>query len=255
MIYKDLHYEYINGTKKSSTKFVLLHGWGHSLKNLLPIAEQLSDYDCYLIDLPGFGESPIPSEVLSVSNYTTKIADFIQNHFSASDNVYVIGHSFGGRIAIYLGANYPNLLRGIFVLAGAGLRKHKKLLKQLIVSGAHGLRTLYKFIGRDVMTSSIYRKYYQKYASQDYKNANPMMREILKKTILENLAPIARNVSVPTLLIYGENDVVTPAYFGKRYNKLIKNSKLYILPTFDHNGILTAGKYQVSSIILNNIKD
>ena len=81
------------------------------------------------------------------------------------------------------------------------------------------------------------------------------MREILKKTVMENLAPIARKVSVPTVLIYGENDTVTPVYFGKKYHKLIKDSKFYILPTFDHNGILTAGKYQVTSIILNNIKE
>ncbi|MBR1544354.1 MAG: alpha/beta hydrolase, partial [Alphaproteobacteria bacterium] len=87
------------------------------------------------------------------------------------------------------------------------------------------------------------------------KNAKPLMREILKKTVMEDLAPIARKVKVPTVLIYGENDNITPVYFGKKYNKLIKDSKFYILPTFDHNSILNAGKYQVSSIILDNVKE
>ncbi len=254
-MYKDLHFEYIKGIKKSNVKFVLLHGWGHTLENLKPIAKELSDYDCYLIDLPGFGKSAQPDSVLSVSNYTDVIADFIKTKFSKKDNVYLIGHSFGGRIGIYIGASYPDLIKGLFILAGAGLKKHKKLFKQLVLTGARGLRILYKIIGRDVMTSALYRKYYERFASSDYKNAKPLMREILKKTVMENLTPIARKVSVPTVLIYGENDNVTPVYFGKKYNKLIKGSKFYVLPVFDHNGILTSGKYQVSSIILNNIKE
>ena len=254
-MYKDLHFEYIKGLKKSNIKFVLLHGWGHCLENLKPIAKELSDYDCYLIDLPGFGESPQPDSVLSVSNYTDIVAYFIKTQFSEDDKVYIVGHSFGGRIAVYIGANYPDLVSGLFILAGAGLKKRKKLFRQLVITGARGLRILYKVMGRDVMTSALYRKYYERFASKDYKNANTLMREILKKTVMENLAPIARRVSVPTVLIYGENDNITPAYFGKKYNKLIKGSKLFILPTFDHNGILSAGKYQVSSIILNNIKE
>lgn len=255
MIYKNLHYEFIAGTKQSNIKFVLLHGWGHSLLNIKPIAEQLGEYDCYLIDLPGFGQSDMPTEVLSVSNYTDIIVDFIRAKFSCDDRVYIVGHSFGGRIAVYLGAYYPQLISGIFVVAGAGLKKHKRLLREVILTGARGLRTFYRIIGRDVMTSSLYRKYYARFASADYKNATPLMREILKKTVLEDLSHIARSVSVPTTLIYGERDTTTPAYFGKKYNRLIKNSHLYILPTFDHNSILSAGKYQVASIILNTIKD
>ena len=257
MIYKELHYEYIKGQNKDSScvKFVLLHGWGHSLENLKPIASELSSFDCYLIDLPGFGKSMEPQNVLSVSDYTDIVADFIKSKFSSDDNVYIIGHSFGGRIAVYIGANYPQLVAGLFVIAGAGLRKHRKLLHRIIVLGARGLRMFYRVLGRNVMTSSLYRKYYERFASSDYKNASPLMREVLKKTVLENLASIARKVSVPTILIYGEKDTTTPAYFGKRYNKLIYNSKLYILPQFDHTSILTAGKYQVSSIILNSIND
>ena len=257
MIYKNIHYEYIRGQSKnpSPIKFVLLHGWGHSLENLKPIAGELSSFDCYLIDLPGFGQSVEPDNVLSVADYTNIVADFIKSKFSSNDRVYIVGHSFGGRIAVYIGANYPELVSGLFIIAGAGLRKHRKLLHRLAVLGACGLRAFYHILGRNVMTSSLYRKYYERFASQDYKNATPLMREILKKTVLEVLVPTARKISVPTVLIYGENDTTTPAYFGKRYNKLIKDSKLYILPQFDHTSILTAGKYQVSSIILNSINN
>ena len=117
------------------------------------------------------------------------------------------------------------------------------------------LRNIYKFLGLDVMKSRLYKKYYERFASQDYKNAKPIMREILKKTVAKDLTNSAKKITIPTILIYGENDTVTPPYFGKKYNKLIEKSSLYILPTFNHNTILSAGKYQVSSIILNSIKE
>ncbi len=255
MTYKDLHFEYIKGTKKSNIKFVLLHGWGHSLENLKPIALELFDYDCYLIDLAGFGKSPIPQDILSLQDYTKMITDFIKNTFKKSDKVYLIGHSFGGRISIYLARKSPELLNGIFVISGAGLKKKKSFVKKSIVFGAKLLRNMYKFLGLDIMKSKLYRKYYENFASQDYKNAKPIMREILKKTVAKDLSNSAKKITIPTVLIYGENDTVTPPYFGKKYHKLIQKSSLYILPTFNHNTILSSGKYQVSSIILNSIKE
>ena len=56
--------------------------------------------------------------------------------------------------------------------------------------------------------------------------------------------------AISVLLI--TNGIALPA---KECIEILKDSKFYILPTFDHNGILTAGKYQVTSIILNNIKE
>lgn len=255
MTYKDLHFEYIKGTKKSNIKFVLLHGWGHSLENLKPIASELFDYDCYLIDLAGFGKSPLPKEVLSLQDYTKMIADFIKNTFKKGEKVYLIGHSFGGRISIYLARKKPELLNGIFIISGAGLKKRKSIFKKGIIWGAKILRNIYNYLGLDIMKSKLYRMYYDRFASQDYKNAKPIMREILKKTVAKDLSNSAKRITVPTVLIYGENDTVTPPYFGKKYHKLIKKSSLYILPTYNHNTILSAGKYQVSSIIINSIKE
>lgn len=255
MIYKDLYFEYIKGSKKSNVKFVLLHGWGHSLENLRPISDLLNEYDCYLIDLLGFGKSKVPNSPLFLSDYTLLITDFIKNTFSSDDEVYLIGHSFGGRISIQLASQNPELLKGIFIIAGAGLKKRKKIKDRIIIWSAKLLRKLYNILNIDIMKSYFYRIYYNKYASQDYKNANPIMREILKNTVSQDLSNIAKMVKIKTILIYGEKDITTPPLFGKKYHKFIKNSQLYILSTFDHNSILTSGKYQVLSIILDNIKD
>ena len=113
MIYENLNFEYIKGKKQSNVKFVLLHGWGHCIENLKPIAKMLCDYDCYLVDLPGFGKSPIPTDVLSISEYSSIVADFIKGFKNKDDKVVVIGHSFGGRISLDLASNYPSLVNKI----------------------------------------------------------------------------------------------------------------------------------------------
>lgn len=257
MVYENLNFEYIKGKKNSHTKFVFLHGWGHSLLNLKPIAKMISDYDCYLIDLPGFGQSPVPDTVLSISEYSSIIADFIKEIKNKDDRIIVIGHSFGGRIAIDLAANYSSLINRIVIIAGAGLKKKVRIYKKIPVWSLQKMNSiLYKtfaLFGKDYRDNIIYKKIFNKVASDDYKNTKAVMREIMKKTIKTPSLPLAKKINIPTILIYGEKDKTTPPEFGKTFHNVIVSSKLFILPTFNHNSILTDGKFQVSSIILKNI--
>lgn len=257
MVYENLNFEYIKGKKISHTKFILLHGWGHSLLNFKPISKMLSDYDCYLIDLPGFGKSPIPDTVLSISEYASIIADFIKGIKNKDDKIIIVGHSFGGRIAIDLAANYSTLINKIIIIAGAGLKKKVHLYKKIPVWSLQKINSiLYKvfaIFGKNYKDNIIYKKIFNKIASNDYKNTKFIMREIMKKTIKTPSLPLAKKITIPTILIYGEKDRTTPPEFGKTFHNAIISSKLFILPTFDHNSILTDGKFQVSSIILKNI--
>ncbi len=257
MVYENLNFEYIKGKKNSHTKFVFLHGWGHSIKNMQPLAKMLSDYDCYLIDLPGFGESPVPDTVLGISEYSSIIADFIKGIKNRDDKIIVIGHSFGGRVSIDLAVNYSTLIDRIILIAGAGLKKKVRLYKKIPVWSLQKMNSiLYKtfsLFGKDYRDNIIYKKVFNKVASDDYKNTKAIMRDIIKKTIKTSLLPLAKKITVPTILIYGENDKTTPPEFGKTFHNVINNSKLFILPVFNHNSILTDGKFQVSSIILKNI--
>lgn len=256
MVYENLNFEYIKGKKNSHTKFVLLHGWGHSLLNFKPIAKMLSDYDCYLIDLPGFGKSPVPETVLSISEYSSIIADFIKGIKNKDDKIIVVGHSFGGRVAIDLAANYSGLINRIVLIAGAGLKKKVRIYKKIPIWSLQKIYSLvskiFSSFGGNIEHTYIYKKVFNKVASDDYKNTKAIMRDIIKKTIKTSSLPLAKKISIPTILIYGENDKTTPPEFGKTFHDAITNSKLFILPVFNHNSILTDGKFQVSSIILKN---
>ena len=261
MFYKNLYYEIQKGDNLSNIKFIFLHGWGHSLENLKFISNELYKYDRYLLDLPGFGKSVDPDFVFDLNNYVDLVIDFLKNNFSKKDEIYIIGHSFGGRIAIKLASKYNFCIKKVFIIAGAGL-KIKKTFKNCFFSfifrfikvGFTFLKYLFKFMKKDITKFYLYKKIYDSLASDDYKSSSLVMKEILKKVVKEDLSLSAILIKLPVILIYGQNDVITPSYFGIIYNKLIKNSKLYILPIFDHNSILIDGRYQVGSIILNNIE-
>ncbi|MGN0929081.1 MAG: alpha/beta fold hydrolase [Alphaproteobacteria bacterium] len=257
MVYENLNFEYIKGKKNSHIKFVLLHGWGHNLINFKPIAKMLNNYDCYLIDLPGFGKSPVPEMVMSISEYSSIIADFIKGIKNRDDKVIIVGHSFGGRIAIDLGANYSTLIDRIVIIAGAGLKKKVHIYKKIPVWSLQKIHSIiskiFSSFGGNLENTYIYKKIFNKIASDDYKNTKAVMREIMKETIKTPSLTLAKKITIPTVLIYGERDKITPPEFGKNFHSVINSSKLFILPTFNHNSILTDGKFQVSSIILKNI--
>jgi pimeloyl-ACP methyl ester carboxylesterase len=81
-----------------------------------------------------------------------------------------------------------------------------------------------------------------RYGSRDYKNAGAL-RNILVKTVNEDLTNDAKQVTVPTFLLWGETDQETPQAIGKRFHELIPNSKLVILPGQDHFPFLREGSH------------
>ncbi len=251
MQYKDLYYEFYSGSLKSDVKFIFLHGWGHSLLNMKSVADEFYDCDRYLVDLPGFGKSKEPAVPFNLDDYVDLIAEFIKSNISSDNKVYLVGHSFGGRIAVKLFYLYPDLINKIFIVSGAGFKARRSFFKSVIINL---YSVLYKLFGDNLKNTMSYKLYYNKFASDDYKNSSDIMKKILKNIVGEDLGNVAAKIKKSAVLIYGENDNVTPPSFGRRYNKLIKNSKLYILPIFDHNTILTDGRYQVVSIIRNNIE-
>src|SRR5262249_43728031 len=104
---------------------LLLHGWGVNLKTMQPLGERLSalGWNVYIPDMPGFGESAPPLRAWTVADY----AKFVINYLDAHDlkRVNLIGHSFGGRIALILGAQYADRFSKFALADAAGVPAKK----------------------------------------------------------------------------------------------------------------------------------
>ena len=150
----------------------------------------------------------------------------------------MMGHSFGGRIAIiYASRNDVEKL----VLFGAPCVRHeRKSLKEKI------LKSLKKLPGMNKLG-----EYMKKYiGSEDYRNASPVMREILVNTVNVDLSDNAKKIKAPTLLIWGTNDTAAPIEDAKKLEKLLSDGALIELPGCTHYAYLEALPQVIN--ILNN---
>jgi len=229
---------------------VWLHGWGYNRSGFARIAALFhNDGQSNLYDLPGFGDTPMLFEGADTEDY----ADALAAQLDQSKAHILIGHSYGGRVAVQLAANYPQLVKAIVLIGGAGLPLKKSLLFKIKAAAL-------KFLGRlarisDHLFGTHYRAVYvQRFGSADYRNAG-QLRETLVKAVTEDLSNVARQISCPVLLLYGENDTATPPEIGLRYETLIPVSRFTLLKGYDHHDTLTRGAYQCEALIKSFLKD
>lgn len=226
---------YIQYGNDKGKDIVLLHGWGQNIEMMKPLGDLLADnYHITIIDLPGFGKSKEPATILDVGDYTEIVHDLLESLKVVKPTL--IGHSFGGRISIRYGASYDVEK---LVLCGAPCVKTKKGLtfKEKM------LKSVKKLPGMEKL-ADIAKNYI---GSTDYKNASPMMRDILVKVVGEDLSEYAKKIKVPVILIWGEYDEAVPLEEGRMLEKLLSDGAMIVLPG-THYAYLE-NLYQVGAII------
>jgi len=152
-----------------------------------------------------------------------------------------VGHSFGGRVGLQLGARHPQILSGMVLIASAGLQRQRSLADRIRI----GLRK-HTFKGARVLLREgpLLDRLRQRLGSSDYRRAG-MLRPILTRVVSEDLTDVAKIVQCPTLLIYGTDDADTPPEIGRRLKSLIPNAELVLLNGFNHLSVLSEGRHQV----------
>jgi pimeloyl-ACP methyl ester carboxylesterase len=215
---------------------VLLHGWGAESAAFQPVQDFLSrSFRVYAPDLPGFGKSEEPREVWGIADYSSLVRAFILA--MGHDSVLLVGHSFGGRIAVYLAAHHPELIRKMILVDAAGIIPKRtwryysrvytfKALKKIYASPLFGPRPEERL-----------EKLYRRFGSADYRNAG-RMRQIMVRVVNEDMRPFLPKIQAPTLLIWGENDQDTPVYMGKIMEREIPDAGLVVLPNAGHYSYL-----------------
>ncbi len=227
-----VYYEqYLLDDSPSSQTLVFLHGWGSNMRVFDRIISVLkANYNIYAIDLSGFGNSPEPDADWSVLDYSNFIEKFI-NYFNIQ-NPILLGHSFGGRISIRLA--HKKIPSKIVLINSAGIIRKRGFSYKIKVRTYKFLNKIKKFPPIDFAFGDLIQAYTSKAGSEDYKRASAKMKLVLKKAVNEDLAPLMPEINLPTLLVWGDKDDVTPLHTGKKIHELIPNSKLVILKDTGH---------------------
>lgn len=197
---------------------LLLHGWGQNIAMMKPLGDNFCDrFRITILDLPGFGKSDEPQESWNIAKYTEILEEFVKK--VGIKKPIVMGHSFGGRLAIRYSSR--NNIEKLVLFGSPCIRLEEKL--SLTVKILKKLKTLPGL--------NEFGEYMKKYiGSRDYKAASPIMRQTLVEVVNEDLSKYAREIEEPTLLIWGENDTEAPVTDAKELEKIMIDAALILLP-------------------------
>jgi pimeloyl-ACP methyl ester carboxylesterase len=236
---------HLHGVAPDGTaQLIWVHGWGHSHHALLPLAEAMRQRaDSRLIDLPGFGVSPIPPAAWGTGDYADAMAEWLST--MPTGRKIWIGHSFGCRVGLQLAARHPGAVDALLLIAAAGLPPRRSLATRM---RRLPRRAAFRTLRALTPEGPARERLRERFGSSDYRNAGAM-RPVLIKAVNEDLSEVARAIQVPTVLVHGDRDSESPPDIAERLNYLIAGSRLHILRGFDHWSILTDGRHQITHLL------
>jgi len=233
---------------------LILHGWGSSSDSWKEVQRILAGQGLKVIvpDLPGFGKSVTPGKPWGVQDYKDFVLSLTEKlkipHF------YLLGHSFGGRIAIRLAKEHPEKIKNLILCDSAGIKPQPGFKTKMFFLTARLGNILFSPKPLRRLKAAFQNMFYLFLRNRDYVKANGNMRETIKKVLAEDLKPELSEVKTKTLLIWGERDKMVPLEYAYLFNESLPNSQLEILPKTGHSPHLEAPE-KLSKIISNFLKN
>ena len=199
--------------------FVLIHGLLISSRYMIPTAERLGQtYPVYALDLPGFGRSENPAQVLTIPELADAIVAWLDALYLPK--AVFLGNSLGGQVLIDLAARYPARVDHL-ILVGPTVDPQARTVWQqasrlLIDFVYEDPRLLYHLL-IDFFRAGVWRTWQTfQYALQDYGE--------------RKLAAIR----APTLVVRGARDAVAPQHWGEEMIRRLPNGRLVVIPGAPH---------------------
>ncbi|MFP4228084.1 MAG: alpha/beta fold hydrolase [Salinivenus sp.] len=209
MTFHDLHVE-ARGPREAPP-LLLLHGWGSDATAMRPLAEGLADtYRTYAVDLPGHGASPPPPDPWGVPAHGALLASLIEHRIERP--VTIIGHSNGGRIALYM-ASTPDLsdwVDRLALISPSGVEPVRSWGHALRSGLASALKAPVRALPSPLRTPAEdwlrHTLVWRWLGSSDYNATSGVMQETFVKTVNFHLNGALDRIQVPTLLFWGTED-------------------------------------------------
>jgi pimeloyl-ACP methyl ester carboxylesterase len=215
---------------------LLLHGWGAQGASLQPLVTHLAQrFRTVTPDLPGFGGSALPPDDWGVEHYADWTVALLAK--LGIDRAVLLGHSFGGRIGIWLAATRPELVERLVLVDAAGIRPELDGRQRAAAPvsklgrAAAGLPLVGPLAGR------LRGRWHRAVGAEDYANAGPL-RGTFVRVVNQDLRDLLPRVQAPTLLLWGAADDATPLADGETMERLIPDARLIVFPDAGHYSYL-----------------
>lgn len=211
---------------------LILHGWMvkpsryHAIEDIF----KRDGYRVYIPDMPGFGKVELPKDPMTVDDYVNWVVGYLKKN--AVKKVTIIGHSFGGRVGAKLALRYPEVVNCL-ILTGAPLIKQPLTFKkQILLALAKRGKTIMESFPKPI--GQVSRKVlYRLIGEYDYYKAGSMQQTFICVNN-EDLSSILPEITVPTLVIWGENDTFVSLSVGKAIAGKIPHATLTVIRESGH---------------------
>jgi len=237
---------------------LILHGWGSNSARWQRVKELIEKegIEVLILDLPGFGITPSPEKPWGREDYINWIFQKIKE--KNWDEFNLLGHSFGGGLAVKIATN-PALFKkggGIekLILCAPAIIKRKSIKAYLFYWVAFLGKKIFSLPGFKLFYPFVQKLIYKLAGARDYYVADGMMKETMKKIGKEeDLEMILEKIKIPTLILWGKRDDVLPLKDAFYIKEKIKDSQLKIIPKVRHSPHREAPE-ELAKILIQFIK-
>jgi pimeloyl-ACP methyl ester carboxylesterase len=167
---------------------LILHGWGGSSDSWIQVQKILAEKNFRVIipDFPGFGKSKTPEEPWTVDGYVEWVKNFAER-IEINSPIFLLGHSFGGRISIKFAIKYPEKIKSLILCSSAGIKPKGELSKKIFYYLARIGNYLFSQKPLARFKEGARNTFYTMIRKKDYLKANGVMKEIIKNILAEDL--------------------------------------------------------------------
>jgi pimeloyl-ACP methyl ester carboxylesterase len=225
----DIYY-YDSKKGESTTAIILIHGAGGMHLHWPYNLRRINNHRVYAPDLPGHGKSDGLGEQ-SIEKYAATIAKWMDK--LSLKKAIIVGHSMGGAIAQQFTLSFPEKVAGLVLVGtGAKLQVSQDLLLKLSTPATTptAIENIIKWSYAPGMDKKLLEKMQEQLSEVrsavlygDYLACNNF-----------DLTDHINTIKVPTLIICGEMDKMTPIYLSQQLQSLIPNTRLQLIPDAGH---------------------
>lgn len=207
---------------------LFLHGWGmnkNCFEKLVPKLKPNQKIICP--DFFGFGESSEPEKYFDTYEYAYHIFVFLKK--IKVNKIIIVGHSFGGRVAIILSSMFDINIVGIILTSSAGINLFN--LKTFLKIKSYKIAKKLKHI-------NLVKNKLDKFGSVDYKKSQNSLRCVFVKVVNQDLKFLLKYISIPCVLVWDKKDKETPYKICKVLKRGISNSQTVLFNSGGHFAFL-----------------
>lgn len=224
---------------------VLIHGTASSLHTWNAWTNELKkNYRVIRLDIPAFGlTGPHPKQDYRIKTY----ADFLDTFLTklSIDSLYLAGNSLGGNISWYYAAEHPTKVKKLILVDPSGYPKDGKLPWIFKLARTPILNSIIRYITpKTIIEKNLQQVYFDdtkitpelvnRYYDMALREGNRTAFIDRAKTNMKDNTDKLKNITAPTLIIWGNEDIWIPVSDGKRFLSDIPNAQLKVMENVGH---------------------